>query len=151
MVMVNGHILERIKRIYINDEYNVFLFTGQRFMTDQPQIQFADSDKTLSGLKIPDYLLKPKFQVEGAHVALNAFTIAIPFNAMSADHKSACAAIALPYDTDSRIDLTFNKAANRLEVYDPLTDQRTILYAQMLDRSVQRKLTTPKQIQPIIV
>ncbi len=150
MIDENGNLYERIKRVYVHEDYRLFLFTGQRLLEQQPIIH-TDSTKSECDMIIPNYAKNPDFKMNGVVTNRRAMVLAVPFNMLSTRDQCKCLEISEPFNEESRLNITHVKHNNRLLVKDTLTGTESWIAASTLDRSVQFKISRPAAPRMLIV
>jgi hypothetical protein len=106
MINEDGYIEQRIKSVYIHEDYKMFFITGQSSRSDQPT---AEIDKNTEGLCIPNYDLKPQFEISCASFNRRSYVLPIPFSALTPDQHASCKAIAKPFTTRAVLTLALIK------------------------------------------
>lgn len=145
MINEDGYIEQRIKSIYIHEDYKMFFITGQSSRSDQPT---AEIDKNTEGLCIPNYDLKPQFEISCASFNRRSYVLPIPFSALTPDQHASCKAIAKPFNDKSSIDLSVNKTLAILKVWDSCTGCESEISLKHVNQATRYKICpdlAPKQ------
>tara|TARA_Y100000588_G_C13932438_1_gene786381 strand:+ start:106 stop:558 length:453 start_codon:yes stop_codon:yes gene_type:complete len=150
MIDENGNLYERIKRVYVHEDYRLFLFTGQKLFEQQPPI-YTDSKIPEYDVITPNYTKNPEFKFNGIITNRRAMVLAVPFNMLSTRDQCKCLEISEPFNAESSLNITHVKHNNRLLVNDTLTGTKSWISANTLDRSVQFKISRPAAPRMLIV
>ncbi len=160
MVMINGYIYERTKTCYIDEEKQMFFFTGCTAPDSNPSVlvEFNDSAENFY---VPDYNLLPNYELLTSRSTFptdysnrqdlsiigtgllkskdrRAFVIPVPFSATSSEQKEACTKIAKPIK-EASIDISFDTNRSLMEVLDRITGCTTYISGKHLSAETKQR------------
>lgn len=135
-VSLFGHsfIEERTRTLFDCEQLGCFIVTGVAGSDgDKPSIPVKINDTET--IIIPNYDVQPNYSVStDPYCDLKAFSIAVPYNALSADELKKCKSAAKSFNEQARVEISFGDQNGILRLHDKSTDRVSTLKLSLLQK-----------------